>query len=210
MPKEPTLRLNKETGYYEGLLLVQVESELFRRILLRTVEEHETADLTDPTTWADAITKVGKMKPWLDKPHTKVTPVEVILPAAEVKPEEHRTEKPETKLTEAKQGVLSDLETTLREQARHLPPYAWEEKLLASLESVAHLHKHDTEKTRVYQLRCKQGKILKQLYAAWEQGEFILDVTAANEQQAHTQQEENRLTAKLELVAGAVNGSRFH
>lgn len=212
MAKEPTLRLNKDTGYYEGFLLVQVEAELFRRILLKTVEEHETADLTDPTTWADAILKVGRMKPWLDKPHTKVTPVEAVSPVAapEVKPKEEEKENPETKPARAKQVFLLDLEAELREQAKHLPPYQWEEKLLASLEPVAHLNKHDLEKQRVYQLRFKQGKILKELREAWEQGRFILDVAAANEQQAYTQQEEEHITTRLELVAGAVNGSRFH
>jgi hypothetical protein len=212
IPKEPTLKLNKETGYYEGLRceLIQVEAELFRRVLLKIVEEDSLADLTDPTTWAQAASKIGKIAYWYDKPHTRITPVEAGIPVSvpEVQPKEQ--ENPETKPTRATQVFLSDLEAELEEQAKHLPPYQWEEKLLSPLGPVAHLHKHDLEKQRVYQLRFKQGRILKALYTAWEQGEFILDTEAMNKQQAHALQAETKLETKLETVALAVNGSRFH
>ncbi len=74
--KEPTLSFNRETGMYEGLLLVQVDSEIFRRLLIKAVEEDKAADLTDPQTWTRAIASVGKISNWLDRPHVKVTPIE--------------------------------------------------------------------------------------------------------------------------------------
>ncbi len=45
--KTPNLSFNRQTGYYEGTLLVQIDAEIFRRMVMQAIQEDETVDLTD-------------------------------------------------------------------------------------------------------------------------------------------------------------------
>lgn len=205
MTKEPTLQLNKQTGKYEGYLLVQVEPELFRRILLKTVEEDETLDLTDPSTWASAIERVGKSMYWLDRLHTVVTPVcgiPLTLP-----PSEPTVKLEKTVLPHASKSTYQELEAKLREKADKIPPYQWFDMLMTPLPQG--LSSSSTEKQQAYYIRSDERKILKTLYAEWEDGQFPVNANALLKQTEHEEQEARKSTKKIEAIAGAVNGARL-
>jgi hypothetical protein len=126
MHKETTLQFNREKGCYEGHLLVQVDAELFRRLLLQEVAQDEAADLTDPTTWTKAIEKIGNVNRWLNNPHTILTSVgKPVLPSSEVvqAPLVQKAMRPKPS---GSQVSYADIENTLRTRARTVPPYQWE------------------------------------------------------------------------------------
>ncbi len=214
--KEPTLSFNRETGMYEGMLLVQVDSEIFRRLLIKAVEEDLIADLTDPATWTKAVARVGKITNWLDRPHVKVTPIEsrqrpksftmVVFP-----PE---AEQPIPKEVESEPAPQGDSFVSLREQleekARHLPPYLWWEKaVLTQLPDISVPMSREV-KQPLYLARHQERDILAQIRQEWERGMFELDPEAAEQERQHQQEEQGVFMGKLEVVAEAVNGSRIH
>jgi len=197
MEKEPTLRFNPETGLYEGTLLVQVDPEIFRRFLIHTVEEDQAADLTDPQTWTRAIAKAGKITNWLGRPHVTISPVAASPTMVEQQPSEVRP------MTKAKL-----MENRLREKARQVAPYKWDMECLtptppgdASLSREA--------RAEVGRVRYEERQVLKLLRAEWEAGSFHLEAGAAEAQAAHEQQEQGKVTTKLETVATALNGIRL-
>ncbi len=202
--KEPTLSFNRETGMYEGMLKVEVDAEIFRRLLLRTVEEDTTADLTDPQTWVAAIARVGKIVNWLDKPHVKVTPittsqvqyppVPAIVPV--ISPIE--SSRPKT------QAAL--IEEELREKAKYVAPYRWIEILLTPYEYLP----PGKEKEAVFQRRHKERRFLEQLRREWEQGNYQLDPEAVQQEEEHQADEQRLLAVKIETVQSAINGARIH
>src|ERR1700719_2495147 len=79
--KKAILALNPETGYYEGVALVpslvQVDPDIFRRMLLRAMEEAPGADLTNLHTLEAVVERVGKVTHWIGREdrHVKVTPL---------------------------------------------------------------------------------------------------------------------------------------
>jgi len=210
--KEPTLSFNRETGMYEGLLLVQVDSEIFRRLLIKAVEEDKAADLTDPQTWTRAIASVGKISNWLDRPHVKVTPIESRLRPKSftmvVFPPE--AEQPIPKEVESEPAPQVDSFISLREQleekVRHLPPYLWEEACLPAIPEGLSIQ----EKRPIYQERHRSRDILYQIRGEYERGKFELDSEAAEQERQHQQEEQGVFMGKLEVVAEAVNGARIH
>ncbi len=200
MKKEPTLQFNKTTGYYEGMLLIQVDSELFRRFLLNAVEEDQAADLTDPETWIAAIAKIGRIVDWIGRPHVTLTPI--ISPAlpsiqAEVQQSES-TQKPKTK--------AELLEERLREKARQVAPYKWDDLCLTPIgdHSLPQSVRDD-----IGRLRYDERQVLKRLRKEWEAGRFSLNPVVAQEQTEYEQQEKSHLTQKIHTMATATNGSRL-
>lgn len=213
--KEPTLKLNPQTGFYEGLLLVQVEAELFRRLLIKTVEDDQNADLTDPSTWAQAVNRIGKITFWLNRPGVTVKPVELEaetitappaptpgIPAIPAKP------KPEPEPTpRAPMLFETELEADVRARAAHVPPYEWEEKIMSYLPP--ELDKHSREKQHIYQRRFRERKILQALQEEYKNGTFQLDDEAELSQMEHDEQAQKTVTTKIETIAEVVNGSRL-
>src|SRR6266702_4464632 len=200
--KEPTLSFNRETGMYEGLLLVQVDSEIFRRLLIKAVEEDKAADLTDPQTWTRAIASVGKISNWLDRPHVKVTPI--ASPIAQPVPKEVESE-PAPQVTE-----FNSLREQLEEKARHLPPYLWWEKAVLTELPDASVVMSRQEKQPLYMARNREREMLTAIRSEWERGKFELDPEAAEQERQHQQEEQGSFMGKLEVVAEAVNGARIH
>ena len=214
--KEPTLSFNRETGMYEGMLLVQVDSEIFRRLLIKAVEEDLIADLTDPATWTKAVARVGKITNWLDRPHVKVTPIEsrqrpksftmVVFPpeAEQPIPKEVESE-PAPQVTE-----FNSLREQLEEKARHLPPYLWWEKAVLTELPDASVVMSRQEKQPLYMARNREREMLTAIRNEWERGKFELDPEAAEQERQHQQEEQGSFMGKLEVVAEAVNGARIH
>src|SRR6266704_3092585 len=208
--KEPTLSFNRETGMYEGLLLVQVDSEIFRRLLIKA------ADLTDPQTWTRAIASVGKISNWLDRPHVKVTPIEsrqrpksftmVVFPpeAEQPIPKEVESE-PSPQVAD-----FNSLRMQLEEKARHLPPYLWWEKAVLTELPDASVTMSRQEKQPLYMARNREREMLIAIRKEWEHGMFELDPEAAEQERKHQQEEQGAFIGKLEVVAEAVNGARIH
>ncbi len=195
--KEPTLSFNRETGMYEGMLLVQVDAEIFRRMLIKAVEEDKAADLTDPQTWTRAIASVGKITNWLDRPHVKVIPITTlqVQPTPSIVPIESSRPKTQVAL----------IEEDLREKARYIPPYRWIELLLTPYEYLP----PGKEKEAVFQRRHKERRFLEQLRQEWEQGKYQLDDSAAQQEEEHQADERRLLAVKIETVQAAVNGARI-
>lgn len=209
--EEPILRLNQETDSYEGYLKVQVPAELFRRRLLTEVEQHTSADLTNPATWAQAIAKVGKITCWLDRPHVTITPVGGI-PSAIPSPQQQPVPTPatQTKSGRAAPGTAkpsySEIELDLRQRAREIPPYQWGQLVTPILKGV----RSDTiEYKRNSYVRSDEKKALAILIGEWTEGTYQLSPEAAEAQAFHEAGLTNRLSEKIGVVATVVNGSRL-
>lgn len=203
------LQLNKQTGCYEGTLLVRVDPEIFRRFLMNAIEEDGAADLTDPSVWTQAIAKVGKIENWLGRPHVTLTPIarEVTESASSVKAEAAPpVVKHMFRTIDPNRPSYVKIEADLRERARKVPPYLWE-TLRAPIP--AGVKAENPEKQKVYYIRSDQGRALKVLRAEWEAGTYILDPDAAHQQEEHDRQEESKVTTKIEAVATVVNGARL-
>ncbi len=73
--KTPNLSLNHETGYYEGTLLVQIDAEIFRRMVMQAIQEDETVDLTDPQAMYAIVARIANVGYWMNRPNVKSTPI---------------------------------------------------------------------------------------------------------------------------------------
>lgn len=191
---------NKATGCYEGTLLVQVDAEIFRRLLLKAVEEDDASDLTDPQTWLGAVARVGEITQWIGKPHVKVTPVSTVEASAATEVFAH-----------VKQNVHpfhrhSRSEVRLREQVRGVAPHLWDEQCLTPCST----ERPRKERQHVWNTRHRERRILAMLYEEWQRGEFVLDADAAEHQREYQELQQTGLLSKLEPIASAVNGNRFH
>ncbi len=193
--KEPTLSFNRATGYYEGTITVQVNAEIFRRLLLRAVEEDESADLTDPETWVRVIARVGKIMNWLDKPNVKFTPVTPASPEPIDKPVEQK--KTQTEL----------LREELREKVRNMPPHQWLDFRLTPIPSKDLDRK---EQQRFSNRRHDEKVILERLLEEWEDGQFQISQEAEEQERIYRQSCQDAVIETVEHVAEAVNGNRFH
>jgi len=71
MEHEQLLKLNPDTGYYEGTFTVRVEAEIFRRVLFTYVEDHYI-DPADMEAWEKAISEVARTAKWLAHPRATV------------------------------------------------------------------------------------------------------------------------------------------
>jgi len=191
----PILSLNQATGKYEGLLLIQVDAEIFRRLLLRAIEEDEASDLTDPQTWITAIARVGQITRWLDKPHVTVTPV--VKQPAPLQEGPSPSLRPQTK--------MALLEERLRGQARSTPPYLWETQCMTPLGDHTLPVK---ERDDISRLRYDERKFLRRLHEEWEQGTFLLDASAAEQERQYQEEQQRQFTTQVEVMASAVNGMR--
>lgn len=209
--KEPLLRFNPQSGCYEGMLLIRVDPELFRRFLINAVEEDQAADLSDPQTWASAIARVGKITNWLDRPHTTIMPMTTIpitstpAPAASVEKPSTPVKQPSVR-TPGARPLFSEIEVGLRERARSVPPHLWESLRTPIPEG---LPPKSAEKQRIYYIRSDEGRILRTLLAEWTLGEYKLTPEAQREQDEYAAHEAEKVTEKIEAVAEAVNGSRL-
>ncbi|SRR6266704_458052 len=201
--KEPTLSFNRETGMYEGMLLVQVDAEIFRRMLIKAVEEDLIADLTDPATWTRAIASVGKISNWLDRPHVKVMPIATSQVQQPLAPSVVPMISPVAQSRPKTQVTL--IEEELREKARYVAPYRWIEILLTPYEYLP----PGKEKEAVFQRRHKERRFLEQLHKEWEQGNYQLDPEASQQEEEHQADEQRLLAVKIETVQAAVNGARI-
>ena len=199
--KQGVLSFNRSTGCYEGMLLVQVDAEIFRRMLLLAIEEDEAADLTDPQTWMRAIERVGNAAYWIGRPHVKITPV-----THQTKLEEQKGEPAPKAGRMEEQDAANSLEQTLQAKARVIPPYRWEEMLLTPLSDELSRY----EKRPIYQARHREHQVLDSLREAWRRGDFMLDDEAESQEKQHEEAQQTNVTLKLETVAEAVNGNRFH
>jgi len=202
--KTPNLSLNHETGYYEGTLLVQVDAEIFRRMVMNAIQEDETVDLTDPQAMSAIVARIANVGYWMNRPNVKITPISPspssVAPIEEVKPTPKvQNPKPETH--------FERLEMRLREQVAHVPPHLWDEQCLTL---VAPPSLSQKERADVGRLRYDERKVLKKLNEEWQCGEFQLDPEAEEQEREHQAKHLSDLNVKMEAVAEAVNGSRHH
>ncbi len=159
MGDEQILKLNPETGYYEGTFTIRVEAEIFRRILFNYVEEQHI-DPTDLAAWEKAIYEVARMGKWLSHPRATVT-------QAPHKPEESAKPLPSNlaEVSESREIPNSKYlsqkdEQTLWEKAMQLPVDAWE-TLLTPLPP--ELSSQDKEKRPYYMRRYAERRSLERL-----------------------------------------------
>ncbi len=193
--KEPTLSFNRATGYYEGTITVQVNAEIFRRLLLRAVEEDESADLTDPETWVRVIARVGKITNWLDKPNVKVTAVAPATPEPIEQEEIPKKKRPG--------GLVEEM----REKAQHTAPHLWLDQCRTSLPSS---YADNPEYYRASNRRTDEKRILERLLEEWKDGQFQISQEAEEIERIYRQSCQDAIIETVEHVAEAVNGNRFH
>jgi hypothetical protein len=228
----PTLLFNKATGYYEGTLLVQVDPKIFKQVILSAIAEDESTDLTD--AMATAIARLGNIMKWVGHPHAKVTPVSAlpVVPVAtpvkaKVKQVAQPTPKPKTQMELVKERIW--------EIAQHIPPYLWDEQCVTPTpttemppqedeawesfhtwmknksiyNSLSLAEQWQRYRESIGRLRYDERQILKKLRDEWEQGNFILDPEATEQEQRYQESQQTKLAVKLEAVAEAVNGNKF-
>jgi hypothetical protein len=184
--QEPLLRLNPNTGYYEGTFTVQVEAEIFRRVLFRHVEEYHV-DPTDLNAWEQAITQVARTAKWINHPRAEVRLAQESLNGAkekeQAKEEEEEKEQEKTPLSTTKY-LSPQEEQVLWEKAMQLPVIAWN-TLLTPLPD--ELGSQDPKKRPYYMRRYAERRSLEKL----------------------KEQLEPTPAARVEAIASAVNGNRL-
>ena len=212
--KTPNLSLNHETGYYEGTLLVQIDAEIFRRMVMQAIQEDETVDLTDPQAMYAIVARIANVGYWMNRPNVKITPIspsEVKQEAILESPHSEnwggtRRRKPAPKVQEPKRQK-DILEARLRESAMHDPPHLWEERCLTP---IAPMTLPEKQRKDIGRLRYDERQVLKKLNEEYVRGEFSLDPEAEEQEREHQAKHLSDLNVKMEAVAEAVNGSRHH
>ncbi len=187
--KEPTLSFNRETGYYEGMLLVQVDAEIFRRTLFRYLEENNI-DMLDMQQYQAAIQAITRVGRWVDHPHTLINLLRETKPKQEVPQvvEETKLLEPmaHTKKPLHSKYLVPEDEVILRELALRLPVDEWE-SLLTPLPANLPIGQ-SKEKEMIYQRRYAERQALNKLKQELE--------PARNDM--------------LHAIAESVNGARIH
>src|SRR6266700_2889203 len=199
--KTSNLSLNHETGYYEGTLLVQIDAEIFRRMVMQAIQEDETVDLTDLQAMSAIVARIANVAYWMNRPNVKITPISPAPSSvAPIEPTPKvQNPKPETH--------FGRLEMRLREQVAHVPPHLWDEQCLTL---VAPPSLSQKERADVGRLRYDERKVLKKLNEEYVRGEFQLDPEVEEQEREHQAKHLSDLNVKMEAVAEAVNGSRHH
>lgn len=130
--QEQLLKLNPETGYYEGIFTVRVEPEIFRRVLFTYIEDYHI-DPTDLAAWGKAIHEVARVGKWFAHPRAQVAPVEVCReiavepsPVNTVVAEEQKVQKKITKTVKYPKSLSREEEKTLWDKAMELPVTEWD------------------------------------------------------------------------------------
>lgn len=201
--EEGSLSFNRSTGLYEGTIRIGIDAEFFRRKLFQRMEENESADLSNPEVLLAIIRSVSKASIWLGHPHTRIlTTSEPSLPREEP-PGTPGGEQPQGR-TKMRRGSLI---AALRERARGIPPHLWEERCLSPYGDAPSGSK---ERGRIGSRRGDERAILQKLRVEWEAGTFILEREAVEEEERYQQEQSDKLTQKLEVVALAVNSNGFH
>jgi hypothetical protein len=205
----PTLTLNKETGCYEGTLLVQVPKELFSRMLWKEIEEDEVADLTDVSTWAGAIARMARIARWLDKPNVKITPIALTPPAPAVvtgavgdlvrPPAFNLPEKPPTK--------AQMVERRLWEKVRHIAPHLWNDVCRTP---IADMSVEKVKRENVGRLRYEEKLILERFLEEYDRGDFEIDAEAEEAERLYRENQRATLNGTVEAVAVALEATRIH
>src|SRR5216684_5527271 len=114
---EQTLKLNKQTNLYEASILIQVEHEIFRRLLTKYLEDYNV-DPANIEEYVEAVYNVSKVSRWLE--HKRVTIV-----ITEVKQEPIKLQKPEPHAVNMKILTRQEVED-LRNKALATPVDQWE------------------------------------------------------------------------------------
>lgn len=216
--EDQPLRLNKETDYYEGVILkpikVKVEKEILKAVVKKAIDEDSSADLTDPTTFEHIIEKVNHVAYWLGRPHTEeeeiplYTPLDIqseaqTLSSAQETVVESQTE-PEPEQPFKTQFDL--LIEELRAKVPFVPPFEWEYRLRTPLLP----GKSHEEKQPIYARRHDEKRALQLLFDEWKQGKLELTQDAYEKQREHELAEAHKTTEFFEAVAEASNGNRIH
>ncbi len=187
---KPILKFNRATGKYEGVFTLQIEAEIFRRLLFQYANENNI-DPADLDAWQRAIAATAQVGNWLNHPHATITEMEErsIMPV-------HQP----TALTQP-----STLQERLCAIAQQTPPHLWEERCLTPTGDKSLPLK---ERDNIGRLRWREREVLKTLRTAWQNGEFALTPEADAQERAYRGEEQTKLNATLNAVATAVNGVR--
>ena len=197
MDKKGRLQLNKETRKYECAVLIQVEEEIFRRRFLTSLQEDDTLDLSDMRVIEAKAEKLADPLLWLGRPHVLVTPIGI----------PHEQNAVQRFTTQSKmQFSYPEIEREMRDRAKYVPPYLWDEKLRAPIPAGS---SRSVEKQQVYYLRSYQLRALKVLWQEYKRGEFRLMSDAQRLQEAYDTEQDEAESSQLQVVASAVNGVRF-
>lgn len=203
---KPTLAFNPSTGYYEGTLKVEVDAEIFRRMILRAIEEDDSADLTNPQVWADIVARVGQISSWINRPHVKVTPVAISdTPSVPISSAPASSEP--KKLKTPKKTHKDLLEERLRETAKSVPPHLWDDFCRTPISDKP---RNEKEYADVSRLRSDERQVLKKLHEEWQQGNFQIEPDADEAEHAYLKSQQLELDTTIEAVAEAVNGNKLH
>ncbi len=211
--KMPTFSLNRNTASYEAFFKIQVDADIFNRVMITAVEEAASngVDLTSPQAWETINARVSNPAYWLNRPHVKVTPVAPPVTTEvkqEVQPQPLAEIKTAPKVQSPQLVRKKDiLEARLRESALHVPPHLWEKHCLTPTPPMSSPEK---ERKDVGRLRYDEKQFLKMLHAEYQRGEFVLDPNATEQERQYQESQQTALAATLESVADAVNGNRIH
>lgn len=176
---EQTLKLNKQTNLYEASILIQVEPEIFKRMLYRYLEE-QNIDPGNIEEYQTALYNVSKVSRWLE--HKRVT---VVIPEQEPIMLQEPSKSDLASGFVTKRLTLQEIRK-LRDDAMALPVDQWD-TLLTPLLPFDKPGDNKQERNYVYQRRYDEKKVLDALKKELEPASL----------------------QKLEVVASSVNSARM-
>ncbi len=148
---EQTLKLNKQTNLYEASILIQVEPEIFRRLLSKYLEDYniDPANIED---YIEALYNVSKVSRWLE--HKRVT---IVIPEQEP----IKLQEPERHAVNMRSLTKQEVEE-LRNKALVIPVDQWE-FLKTPLVPWTKKGENIKERNRAYQKRFDEKLVLDAL-----------------------------------------------